>query len=92
MRFRGISNRFASLPRSDNPNSGFVGDVHGIWDNAPPNDDGVHGEPAAQFLRTYGLAARAGCDFSLDDLWTEAAADRPAIVWLAGNGWAGRSL
>ncbi|MCA9939001.1 MAG: LysM peptidoglycan-binding domain-containing protein [Anaerolineales bacterium] len=80
---------FAGLPRSDNPDVGFVGDVHGAWGNIPPNDYGVHAGPVAQLLRAYGLDAQAGRGFSLDDLRAEAAAGRPAIVWLVGNVWAG---
>lgn len=79
----------ASLPRSDNPDVGFVGSPYGAWGRVPPYDYGVHAEPVAQRLRAYGLDAAAYRGLGLDDLRAEAAAGRPAIVWLVGNVWAG---
>ncbi|GAB4163705.1 MAG: hypothetical protein Fur0021_39050 [Candidatus Promineifilaceae bacterium] len=79
----------ASLPRSDNPDVGFVGSPHGVWGRTPPYDYGVHAAPVAQRLRAYGLDAAAYRGLGLDDLRAEAAAGRPAIVWLVGNVWAG---
>ncbi len=79
----------ASLPRSDNPDVGFVGSPYGAWGRTPPYDYGVHAEPVAQRLRAYGLDAAAYRGLGLDDLRAEAAAGRPAIVWLVGNVWAG---
>jgi uncharacterized protein YvpB len=81
-----------SLPRSDNPDQGFVGDVNGAWGNTPPASYGVHAEPVAATLRSFGLEARAYRDLSWDDLRTEVASGRPAIVWVIGQMWPGTAL
>jgi len=73
------------LPRSDNPDKGFVGDVHGSWGQIPPQPYGVHAEPIAALLRTYGLDAQAVRNLSLDALRREIAAGQPVIVWVTGQ-------
>lgn len=78
-----------SLPRSDNPDQGFVGDPNSAWGNVPPASYGVHAEPVAGVLRSYGLDARAYRDLSWDDLRAEVAAGRPVIVWVIGQMWSG---
>ncbi len=80
---------FASLPVSDNPELGFVGNVHGRWGNVPPFDYGVHAPPVAAQLRALGLEATAERGLSWDALRAEIAAGRPAIVWIIGAIWAG---
>lgn len=78
-----------SLPRSDNPDTGFVGNPNGAWGNVPPLSYGVHAEPVAALLRDYGLQADARRGLSWDDLRTEIAAGRPVIVWVIGQMWRG---
>jgi uncharacterized protein YvpB len=78
-----------SLPRSDNPDQGFVGDANGDWGNTPPLSYGVHAEPVAVTLRSFGLQARAYRGLSWDDLRSEIAAGRPVIVWVIGQMWPG---
>lgn len=78
-----------NLPRSDNPDKGFVGDVNGRWGNVPPAAYGVHAEPVAQLLQEYGLSAVARRGLSWEDLRAEVGNGRPVIVWLIGNVWAG---
>jgi len=80
---------FSNLPSSDDPNLGFVGNVHDPWGYIPPYSYGVHAEPVARLLRSYGLNARAEEGLSWQDLQTEIAAGRPAIVWVIGSVWAG---
>jgi subtilisin-like proprotein convertase family protein/uncharacterized protein YvpB len=75
---------FNHLPSSDNPEKGFVGNVNGIWGQIPPNDYGVHAEPVAAVLRSYGLPAIAVKHFTWDKLRAEIAAQRPVIVWITG--------
>ncbi len=75
----------AALPRSDNPERGFVGDVHGGWGQIPPNDYGVHAPPVAALLRAYGLPARARRGMTWQELRAEIAAGRPVGVWVAGH-------
>ncbi len=77
------------LPRSDNPDAGFVGDPDGEWGNLPPRSYGVHAEPVAALLRQYGLQAEARRGLSWDDLRIEIAAGRPVIVWVIGQMWRG---
>ena len=76
---------FAGIPVDDNPEEGFVGDVHGSWGQIPPDDYGVHAEPIAQRLREYGLNAKSVRHVTLEDLKGEIAAGRPVIVWVVGH-------
>jgi TolB protein len=76
---------FHRLPLSDNPDKGFVGDVHGSWGQIPPKPYGVHAEPVAAVLRNYGLDAQAVRDFSLDALRSEIASGQPVITWVTGQ-------
>ena len=78
-----------NLPRSDNPDKGFVGGVNDPWGNTPPYSYGVHAEPVAQLLRNYGLNAVARRGLSWDELRTEVGNGRPVIVWVVGNVWSG---
>ena len=77
----GEYNFFNNLPHSDNPDAGFVGDVWGVWGQIPPYPYGVHAEPVAELLRSYGVEAYAHRPLSWDDLRTEIAAGRPVYVW-----------
>ncbi|MEX2142964.1 MAG: LysM peptidoglycan-binding domain-containing protein [Anaerolineales bacterium] len=75
------------LPRSDNPNEGFVGNPNDPWGYIPPSSYGVHAEPVARLLRDYGLDAHAGIGLSWDEARNEVAAGRPVIVWIIGSIW-----
>lgn len=72
---------FRRLPKSDNPNRGFVGDVDLPPGSMPPAGYGVYVGPVAATLRSFGLAAQARQGWSLDDMKAELAAGRPVIVW-----------
>jgi len=91
--FWGVSIRerkfLAKLPRSDNPDAGFVGTPSEAWGDIPPKSYGVHAEPVAALLREYGLQAEARRGMKLDELRTEVAAGRPVIVWVIGQMWRG---
>lgn len=76
---------FALLPKTSNPETGFVGDVNGGWGNLPPEGYGVHAGPVARVLRTYGAQARAVRGMTFEQLRAEIAADRPVIVWVTGH-------
>ena len=80
-----------TLPRSDNPQVGFVGNPRSPWGQTPPSAYGVHAEPVAALLREYGLAARAQRGLTWDALRAEIAGGRPVIVWVIGQMWPGRS-
>lgn len=73
------------LPRSDNPDAGFVGNPNHAWGNIPPNSYGVHAKPVAGLLRQLGLQAKARSDMSWRELRIEIAAGRPVIVWVIGG-------
>ena len=75
-----------SLPISDNPDKGFVGNVNDPWGQIPPYSYGVHAEPIAQVLRdAYELPAQAEKGFTLDEVRNEIANDRPVLAWVIGN-------
>jgi uncharacterized protein YvpB len=73
------------LPKSDNPELGFVGDVRSPWGQVPPYGYGVHAAPVAALLQKYGLKARAVKGFTLDGVKQELASDQPVIAWVIGN-------
>lgn len=75
----------ARLPRSQDPDLGFVGDPYGGWGQIPPNPYGVHAPPIAQTLRSYGLKAEARRNLSWEDLKDQITANKPVIVWVTGH-------
>jgi uncharacterized protein YvpB len=80
------SNFQFQLPVSDNPDFGFVGSVADPWGQVPPYSYGVHAFPVANLLRSgYGMQARGVKGFTLEQLKTEIAANRPVIAWVVGN-------
>lgn len=77
------------LPRSADPDKGFVGNPNGAWGSIPPDSYGVHADPVAALLQKYGLQAEARRNLGWDDLRAEVAAGRPVIVWVVGPMWRG---
>lgn len=75
---------FNRLPTTDNPDTGFVGNVYGVWGQIPPYPYGVHAEPVAALLRRYGVPAYAHRPLRWDELKAEIAAGRPVYVWTIG--------
>ena len=82
----------SSLPRSDNPDEGFVGHPNDAWGNLPPDGYGVHADPVADLLNEYGLEADARRGLGWDALRGEIAAGRPVIVWVIGQMWASQAV
>ncbi len=80
------------LPRSDNPNKGFVGQPSDPLGRIPPDSYGVHAGPVAELLREYGLQAEARNGIAWKELKMEIAAGRPVIVWVIGQMWKGNSV
>jgi len=76
---------FERLPKSDNPDLGFVGDPDGEPGKLPPAGYGVHAAPLAQVLRGFGLDARAQQGRDLAWLREETDQDRPVIVWITAS-------
>jgi len=77
------------LPRSDNPNEGFVGNPNDDWGYTPPYSYGVHADPVAKGLRDAGLDAHAGSGLSWEEIRAEVAEGRPVIVWVIGSVYSG---
>ena len=74
------------LPRSDNPELGFVGNVTTDgWGQIPPDAYGVHAPPIAELLREYGLPARAVQGMTIEEVKAELAEGNPIIAWVIGN-------
>jgi uncharacterized protein YvpB len=71
-----------SLPKSDDPDAGFVGDYTDAQGNIPPAGYGVHAGPIAELLRSYGVPAHAVKGMDIDELESEITAGRPVIVWV----------
>ena len=81
----------AALPLTDNPDTGFVGQVEGWWGAIPPASYGVHAEPVAAELRNFGLNAKAHRQYSMAEIRQEIAAGRPVMVWVIGGVRQGRA-
>ncbi len=76
---------FYALPTTDNPDTGFVGDVYGAWGQIPPAPYGVHAKPIAELLnKTYGVEAHYYRRLNWDAVRSEIAQNRPVIVWVPG--------
>jgi uncharacterized protein YvpB len=73
------------LPRSDNPEVGFVGNPNGWPGQIPPGPYGVHAAPVAALLRAYGIPAIDERGFRWDEVRGEIASGQPVIVWVIGS-------
>jgi LysM repeat protein/uncharacterized protein YvpB len=70
------------LPGTDNPETGFVGNVDDTPGNLPPRGYGVYAGPVAALLQgAYGIPAAAHSNLSEIELQSEIASGRPVIVW-----------
>lgn len=76
----------AELPHSDNPNLGYVGNpaTRG-WGQIPPYAYGVHADPVAALLQSYGIPARSVSGYSLEEVKAKLAESKPIIAWIIGN-------
>ena len=74
-----------ALPASDNPEYGFVGDVHGNWGQIPPYDYGVHAGPVADLLVEYGLPAKSVKNYTLEEVKQRISESKPVIAWVIGS-------
>jgi len=72
----------SKMPKSDDPESGFVGNINGLMGQFPPKSYGVHAAPIAQVLRGYGVPADAVKKASFEDIKREILAGRPVITWI----------
>jgi len=70
------------LPKSDDPESGFVGNINGLMGHLPPDDYGVHASPIASLLREYGLPAEAKQNWEFSGIKQQLAMGHPVIVWI----------
>ena len=78
-----------NLPKSNNPETGFVGNYRDPRGQLPPDSYGVYAGPVAALLRQYGLKAHSSQNLSFKRLQTEIAGGRPVMVWVIGNIWPG---
>jgi len=74
-----------SLPQSDDPEQGFVGDYRDASGQIPPDSYGVHAYPVATLLRNYGVNAFDIKGMAYEDLQKEIASGRPVIAWVVGS-------
>ena len=82
----------AALPKSDNPNRGFVGDVYGVWGSTPPEAYGVHASPVAITLRKYHVPVLDVYQYSLTNLKRQLANGTPVMVWVVGHVVKGKAI
>ena len=70
------------LPITDNPATGFVGNVADTPGHLPPRGYGVYAGPVAALLQgAYGLPATARNNLTETELQSEIASGRPVMVW-----------
>lgn len=74
-----------NLPKSDDPNEGFVGSWTDARGHIPPASYGVYQEPIAALLRKYGLNAQGAYAYTQEALKAQIAAGKPVMVWVVGN-------
>jgi uncharacterized protein YvpB len=82
----------AALPKSDNPNLGFVGDVNSVWGSTPPEAYGVHASPVAITLHRYHVPVLAVFQYSLENLKLQLANGNPVMVWVVGHVEKGKAI
>jgi uncharacterized protein YvpB len=82
----------SKLPKSDDPEKGFVGSYKGARGQIPPNSYGVYAPPVAKLLRSYGLNASDVKGFSWNSIRNEIAAGRPVMTWVVGDVWPGSPI
>lgn len=70
------------LPKSDNPEAGFVGNYWDFPGSIPPYSYGVHAEPIAFLLREYGVPALAVKNMSWEELQLQIANEKPVVTWV----------
>jgi len=81
----GESEFLNALPSSDDPNRGFVGSVYDTWGQIPPAGYGVHADPVAALLRSYGLPAEAFYRMTAEDIKNEINVGQPVITWVVSQ-------
>ena len=86
------SDFLARMPKSDDPNVGFVGNYTDSRGKIPPASYGVYQEPVAELLRQYGLPAIGVYAYNADALKTQIANGSPVMVWVVGNTEIGYSV
>jgi uncharacterized protein YvpB len=80
------------LPKSKNPEEGFVGSLNGGWGQVPPDAYGVHAGPIALILKGYGAKAKAVRNLPYEQVRAEITAGRPVIVWVTGHVAPGKGI
>lgn len=74
-----------SLPKSDDPNEGFVGNYWDERGGLPPRGYGVYEAPVANLLSAFGLPSIGVTNFSWDGIKAQVAAGKPVMTWVIGN-------
>jgi len=82
----------STLPKSDNPNKGFVGDVNGVWGSTPPEAYGTHVSPVAITLHKYHVPVLDVYQYSMDNLKRQLANGYPVMVWVVGHVEKGKAI
>ena len=81
-----------TLPKSDDPNTGFVGNYTDARGKIPPSSYGVYQDPIANQLRRYGLNAYGAYAYTQNALMAQIASGNPVMVWVVGNTEIGYSV
>ena len=77
------------LPKTDNPETGFVGIYTDPKGQIPPSSYGVHAQPISNLLNDYGLSTRAEKYYSWEEIKRNIVNGNPVIAWVVNNTYPG---
>lgn len=80
------------LPKSDDPNEGFVGNYWDARGGLPPNGYGVYERPVAELLTSFGLPSFGVSNFNWEGIKEQVARGNPVMAWVVGNTTTGTPL
>lgn len=80
------------LPKSDDPNEGFVGNYWDARGGLPPNGYGVYERPIAEQLSRFGLPAVGVANFTWEMVKAQLSIGNPVMAWVVGNTTEGTPL
>lgn len=74
-----------ALPKSDDPNEGFVGNYWDPRGGLPPQGYGVYEQPVAGLLTAFGFPVFGVSNFTWDQLKAQIGVGNPVMVWVVGS-------
>ena len=73
------------LPKSDNPEYGFVGSINSPWGLIPPDGYGVYAGPIANLLESFEIPATSVKDTPFNLVKEQISQGNPVMAWIVGS-------